>query len=240
MAKIIRHGLLARAGAAVSLACGLAAASSEAATLTLQDLLNGQTVVVGHVEFGNFRNYSSVAIGGALPVDPALILVTMVADGFRLGLSFESAAFGVNPGQSKHWSFEFDGIVAGDGPPVEGVSAWIQEALFDGPGGSVTNELLVQPSGQPAQRLFVRRTYDDRTREYMKLVLSDALVSTFKTTGSAEVPLTESFSLNFTKFEMEYGKQRVVPEPATLLLMGSGVVVIARGLRKRHMRPHIT
>jgi len=133
MTKPTRVTSLVRACATVSLTFGLAATSSDAATLTLQDLLNGQTVAVGHVEFGNFHNYLSVGAGGAAAINPAGILVTPVVDGFNLGLAFESAAFGVEPGQSKLWSFEFDGAVISEGLQLTASSRGSRRLISAGP-----------------------------------------------------------------------------------------------------------
>ena len=229
MTKPIQLTSLARACAAITLAFGLAATSSEATTLTLQDLLNGQTVVVGHVEFANFRNFASTGTDGAAPINPSEILVTVVLDGFHLGLAFEGAAFGAQPGQSKQWSFDFDGIVISEGPLIAGASAWIAEAMFDGPGGVISSLLRIEPLGQPGHDVFVRRTFDDRTREYMEVILSNTLVSSFKVSGTTDIP-TESLSLNFAKIEIAYTMQ--TPEPATLTLVGLGMIgLLLKGRR---------
>jgi len=228
MAKNIQLSWLARRSA-VSFAVGLMAASAEAAPLTLQDLLNGQSLVVGNVEFLNFRNFSSTGSGGATPVDPAAVIVTPVDQLFHLGLAFEGATFGADPGQSKRWSLDFDGAVIADGLPVDGASASIVDAVFGGPGGVVFSRLIVEPFGLTAQELFVQRTYDDRTRESTRVKLGNVLVSSFKTSGGTDVP-TEALSFNFAKMDYAYGL--AAPEPETLVLMGAGFVGLLGKLRR--------
>lgn len=220
---------LVRASAAVGFVFAFAL-SSEAAPLTLQDLLNGQSVNVGRVEFLNFRNFSSSATGGALPINPAAVIVTPVVGPLALGLAFEGAAFGADPGQSKRWSFDFDGIVVADGLPIDGAFASIDEAVFGGPGGVIFSRVIVEPLGLPSQELFVQRTYDDRTRESMGAKLGKVLVGSFHTTGGTDVP-TEAVSLNFAKIQITYTAE--APEPATLVLVGVGVVGL---LAKMHRR----
>jgi len=60
----------------------------------------------------------------------------------------------------------------------------------------------------PQAILTARKAGEDQ-QEYLKITLSDILVSSYQTggTGAGEVP-TESISLNFAKFEMAYAEQK--------------------------------
>lgn len=54
--------------------------------------------------------------------------------------------------------------------------------------------------------LTAARMSGDTTVEFMKLTISDVLVSSYQTSGSSEVP-QDSVSLNFAKIEFEYSPQ---------------------------------
>jgi type VI secretion system secreted protein Hcp len=58
-----------------------------------------------------------------------------------------------------------------------------------------------------AEGLLTCRKAGKEQQEFMKIKLTDLLVSSYQTGGSDIVP-TEQFSLNFAKFEMEYAPQK--------------------------------
>jgi hypothetical protein len=60
-------------------ALGSARASSVPTQATLADLLAGQDLLCGDKIFENFDDFFSVVAGGALPVDPALVNVSVLS-----------------------------------------------------------------------------------------------------------------------------------------------------------------
>jgi type VI secretion system secreted protein Hcp len=59
----------------------------------------------------------------------------------------------------------------------------------------------------PAGLVTVRKA-GDKPLDYLKIKLSDILVSSYQTAGHGSDQLTESISLNFAKFELEYFEQK--------------------------------
>jgi type VI secretion system secreted protein Hcp len=55
--------------------------------------------------------------------------------------------------------------------------------------------------------LMVRKAGTEAPVEYLKIKLSDVVVSSYQTGGSGDVPM-DSFSLNFSKIEFEYKPQK--------------------------------
>ncbi len=90
---------------------GGATPSAHADLITLQDLLNGQSIVVGNSIFHNFQNFSSTGTG-ALAVDPSQVWVIPTMEGGKFGLKFQGNgqfAAGVNQFLSTHFEFLVSG-----------------------------------------------------------------------------------------------------------------------------------
>ncbi|HEX9375606.1 MAG TPA: type VI secretion system tube protein Hcp [Actinomycetota bacterium] len=71
--------------------------------------------------------------------------------------------------------------------------------------------MLACASGKhiPTALLTVRKSTQKAPVEYMKVTLSDCLVSSFQSGGHGEALPTESFSLNFAKVKIFYEKVRL-------------------------------
>jgi hypothetical protein len=85
----------------------LLAAPVVASATTMADLLQGGSIIVGDKEIYGFHNYSSVASGGALSVDPSTIFVQPYIFGAELGVRFQTAFFYAGPGQMQDTYFDF-------------------------------------------------------------------------------------------------------------------------------------
>jgi hypothetical protein len=87
---------------------GGAAAPAFADPITLQDLLNGGSVVVGDKLFHDFSNFSSTAVGGK-SVDPSKVFVIPTIEGGKFSLTFVgNGQFTAGPNASQLTHFEFD------------------------------------------------------------------------------------------------------------------------------------
>jgi type VI secretion system secreted protein Hcp len=60
----------------------------------------------------------------------------------------------------------------------------------------------------PGQAMFVARTAGKDQQEYLKIKLTDILISSYNTTGSGDDKPLETVSLNFAKAEMTYAPQK--------------------------------
>jgi hypothetical protein len=84
------------------------AAPVAASAMTMADLLQGGSIIVGDKEVYGFHNYSSFPTGGnALPVDPSTIDVQPYIFGTELGIRFQSNYFYAGPGQGQDTYFDF-------------------------------------------------------------------------------------------------------------------------------------
>jgi hypothetical protein len=87
----------------------LALSPVRAKELTLQDLLDGATVMIDDVEFLHFRDFRSETSGGAHPANPGQILIVPQHDPLRLELRFLGGSeFFADVGQSQTTSFDYD------------------------------------------------------------------------------------------------------------------------------------
>ena len=73
----------------------------------------------------------------------------------------------------------------------------------------------------PSAQLIVRKSGGDKPVEYVKLELEDIIISSFSTGGSgSEDRLTESISLNFSKFKFSYSPQKADGSAAAAIEAG--------------------
>ena len=82
----------------------LLAAPVAASAMTMADLLQGGSIIVGDKEIYGFHNYNSI---GDQPVDPSTIGVQPEMFGTELGVKFQSASFYVGPNQMQDTCFDF-------------------------------------------------------------------------------------------------------------------------------------
>lgn len=67
---------------------------------------------------------------------------------------------------------------------------------------------LACASGQHIKTaILTARKSGEKQAEFMKITLSDLLVSSYQTSGGGDIPV-ESISLNFSKIEMSYSEQK--------------------------------
>ncbi|MGB2997606.1 MAG: PEP-CTERM sorting domain-containing protein [Phycisphaerae bacterium] len=201
-----------------------------AVPVTLADLLPGGTmtsIIVEDKEFYDFGGYSSVATGGASPVDPATIFVSPDLFGEEIGLQFQSASFSASSLQSQDTLFDFYVVTHG--------------MLIN------DNTLRMTGAASGTGRVTVIetvRTVDDL----------DTLASKIVQAGAGELNLTHHMVFPYPVLAVHVSKDigltggtqgfasvshfsqtfSQIPEPATFVLMGLGVVVslVARRRRK--------
>ena len=60
----------------------------------------------------------------------------------------------------------------------------------------------------PGQAMFVARRAGKDQQEYLKIKLTDIVISSYNTAGSSDDNPVETVSLNFAKMEMQYAPQK--------------------------------
>ena len=98
-----------------------------------------------------------------------------------------SFSWGTSPGGSKHHDFQ---IVKS----MDKASPLLAMASCDGK--------------SPGQAMFVARKAGRNEQEYLKIKLTDIVISSYNTTGSSDDKPLETVSLNFAKAEMQYAPQK--------------------------------
>lgn len=215
--------------------------ASSVLAVPLLDLLAGDEIVVGDKRFFNFRDFVSTAIGSVpLTANPARIEVDPIVAGDELGLRFSSvqwrssapAGF-FDPVGTQTTEFSYDVEVLGfqsiignslsyetNIPGIRGISR-VSETVRSLPSLSVianTEVFTEQFDFNFEQELSDSDAFAPQTliSIHNRIFLEDAGVS------------ISEFSQTF--------KQQAVPEPTTLLLLGTGLA--AAGYSRHRRRPN--
>jgi len=221
----------------IAIALGLSLLSSpatQAYTVTLDKLLAGENVTIGDKIFQNWRNYSSIASGGALPVNPVNVTLffTEVTDSLYR-IDYQTGSFAVGRNEYQDTRFTYDVAVVGGiakihdnglelisfglGDNTKGIIN-ISETIFDAAGNTIGTKLVQNNKGviiNPAHFEW------DPPVAFITINKDIALTGLDEVNGGAFI---SDFDQTFSQ----------IPEPTTLILLGSGLLGAAlyRRLRK--------
>jgi autotransporter-associated beta strand protein len=165
-----------------------------AATVTLQQLLSGNSITVDDLTFSNFASYSSLGLNGASQIDPASITVAPAA-GTEPGLFFQSTALGVNLATSVQTvNFQFD-VTSSTGPISGADLSYSASASGNGSAGifeSVTNTSGLNVSIPPG----ILTAHSDLTAPLTSVHITEGLnMNVSAGSGTAAISnFTSSFS----------------------------------------------
>lgn len=196
----------------------------QAQAASMSDLLQGGSISCGDKTFTNFRNFTSVAAGGADAPTAAQVFVSSDAGTCGTfepgpGLLFQSAVWNVNAGGTIDTAFTFD--VFAPGPLIhDAVLAFVS---FDAQGGGEIHisESLFDSLNNSVQNLSVDSLTGPTTDHhifpggltYSKLTVNKDISLEGHTDGNATL---STFTQNFSE----------VPEPATLSMLGLGILLV--------------
>ncbi len=210
--------------------------------ITMADLLGGLDVVIGDKSFENFREYVSVGTNGALAVDPSSIFISFSITPTGLyQINYQSGAFFVGMNQIQDTRFTYDVRVITREPRLEDNSVTllsfglgstntafdlgrvsISETVTDVTGGFLAQELVYDDHGNVV--LSASRSWSPPVAQLT--VRKDIGVSGDNREGGG------AFLSDFAQIF----SQTAVPEPATMLLLGSGLILLAGYGRKKFFK----
>jgi hypothetical protein len=193
-----------------------------AGTVTLEHLLEGGSIQVGSKTFTNFGDFSVANYGGC-GIDPNKIYVKGVTKGSQVGLTFYSTQFRVESLQSLGIRFDYD-VVSGPGGVLHNAGLDFQAAGHNTGSAKITASLN-DGSGllavSTASRTYKSATSLSAASAVVHTSLDISLFGGVRPTGIATI---DHFTLLYDN-----------PEPASLTLLGMGVVGLL-GYRWRRCR----
>ena len=227
--------------AGVLLAAPVAASADTIADITLADLLQGASIVVGDKEIYGFHNYSSVATGGAVPVLPSDIFVKPYIFGAELGVRFQTGNFKAFPGQMQDTYFDFFVRII----PMTGTKWLISDntllmtGSYSGTGRASISETVrsADETLSLADKLVTVSQYYSKTSDHKIFEVKD-VSGVGVPTPVPEIHVSKdiglSGGLDGAAFVSDFGQTfSQVPEPATLSFLVIGGIGALLGRKRR-------
>lgn len=186
-----------------------------------QLLIPGNSILCDDKLFDNF-GFSSIASGGATPVDPATVAVLCHFPGAEIGLRFQSGSFFVLSGQTQDSFLEFDVTSTDPQRPMIDNTLEILAGAARGTGRIAIAENLsngVTKLVFTTSTVSVLRDHVDFSPAQSLHVVKDIALAG----GANGAALLSDFSQTFSQ----------VPEPASVILLGMGGVCALWFRRRR-------
>jgi hypothetical protein len=210
---------------------GGSAAPARADQMTLQDLLNGGTLMVGGVMFSDFSNFSSSAIG-ALAVDPSQVWVVPTIEGGKFGFTLQgNGQFVAGSDQSLSAHFEFK-VTSPRGEKFAMAGLQLTASAHDSSGSS-GHVLGTLDNNLPGLSVRTTNPFNNSQSNFPDpLDRIHVQIDIELNGGAGPEALASLDGLEFT-----IGGLRPTPEPGTLTLLGIGAVgLVGYGWRRRKVR----